>query len=1050
MKKHNLIFTLLLLLGCFQALGQVKVKGKVIDQNKETVIGATILEKGTKNGTITDINGNFSLSVASEKSSLVISFIGMKNETVALNGKSEIAVQLESSSVELQEVVAVGYGTMRKSDLTGSISSVKVKDAETTPVVSVDQLLKGKSSGVYVNSASAEPGGVSTVKIRGINSLSGDTEPLYVIDGVAMDNVGGGSNPFGGGNSQQKTNPLSYLSPQDILNVEILKDASATAIFGARGINGVILVTTKSGVAGATKVNFTSSLSVAQPRKKIEMLNGHDYARYRNELALLEGSTTLVYGMTEGTNPQNLKSVNWQDEVLQTSLSSSNRVSISGGSKSSNYYLSLGYDGNQGLVKNTAFNRGDVRFNFNSDISNKLKLNFNLSSALINTQMTQTTGAGGALNLSAIRSMISKNPIQNVITADDSELQASLNTPTAWVKDYKDDNSETNINAKLGLTYKISKVFSYEIRASYSSKISDRWRYYGRTLSSFAKGAAGYSAIKYSGMNIDNLLNFDYALNKANRISGVVGVTYSSNDNIGLSYQASEFDDDMLSYEQIGSASIIPVKLDRNRFGEKLNSYLARATYSLKDRYLLTLSGRVDGSSKFPVGNKFGFFPSAALAWRVKEETFLKEVDEISNLKLRLGWGQTGSKAAIPPFASSVIYTSFGYSSYPFGNTETTGKYIQTLGNTELMWETSEQTNVGLDIGLWNERVSLSVDLYSKINSDMLINRPLTPSFGYAYALVNYGTLDNKGIDLSANFVIVNHKSFKWSVDGNFSMYRNKILELNLVKDPITGYVKYDGAVVHPIGELNQAANIFIEGMPAGLFYGYQTAGVYQNQAEIDKFVSDVATSTGKPQNPAFYFNRKPTPGEVIYVDNNKDGKISTEDYAIIGNPNPDFTWGASSNMTYKNWGLTIAAVGVQGKDVLNANLNIENRLNGGLYNVRKDAYYGRWHGEGTSNYYGKPYSKTIASVISDRLVEDASFVRLSNITLSYTAKFKKTSFIKDLKVFATGNNLITLTKYSGFDPEVDSFVGDPMRIGIDNNSYPTSKSVILGFNLNF
>lgn len=1045
MKNHNAVTIILLLLTCFSSLGQIKIKGKVIDSNKETIVGATIQEKGTNNGTISDNDGNFLLLVSNSKAILAVSYVGMKSLNIPLEGKAYIPIMLESSSVELQEVVAVGYGTMRKSDLTGSLTSVKIKDTETTPAVSVDQMLKGKSSGVYVNTASAEPGGISTVKIRGVNSLTGDTDPLYVVDGVAMDNVGGGSDPFN--KQQQRINPLTYLSPQDIVSVEILKDASATAIFGSRGANGVILIRTKNGVAGATKVNLSFSLKTANASKKIQMLNAADYARYRNEVALLEGRTTLVFGTKEASRPQNLKSADWQDEVLQTSMSTNSRASISGGSKTSNYYLSLGYDQNEGIVKNTFFNKGDVRFNFNTELSNRVKLDFNISVASINSKMTQTTGSGGTFNYSAIRSMMSKSPVLNYTASDDT--QSELNTPTAWVNDYKDDNAETNITSKLGFTFKISKILNYEVRASYNYKQTERFRYYGRTLSDFAKGGAGFSDLGYYGYNIDNLLNLDYTINKENRISGVAGVTYSANNTRTLSYYATGFDNDNLGYEQIGDATDVGQKLKSKRYETKLNSYLARATYSLKDRYLLTLSGRVDGSSKFANGNKYAFFPSGALAWRVKEENFMKGVEQISNLKFRLGWGQTGNQA-IPPYSSAVTYTSFGFSTYSYGGQLVSGKYISTLANKYLKWETSEQINAGVDVGLLGERVSLSIDVYEKRNRDMLINRPLAPSFGYASALVNFGSLENRGIDISANIQIVNTKSFKWSVEGNFSIYRNKIVELGLPVDATTGLVSYTGTVVHTIGDLNQASNIFIEGQPAGLFWGLSTNGVYQTQAEIDQFVADAAARTGNAPNKNFYFGRAPKPGEIIYVDKSKNGVIDVADYGVIGNPNPDFTWGASTNLTYKNWELAIAANGVQGKDIMNANLNTENRMNGSIYNIRKAAWDGRWKGPETSNYYPIPYTKTIGNVISDRLVEDGSFIRLSNITLSYIFNFGTKSFLKDLKIFVAGNNLLTLTKYSGFDPEVDSFAGDPLKIGVDNNSYPSSKTVIMGFNVGF
>jgi TonB-linked SusC/RagA family outer membrane protein len=1037
MKKHYVATLLLLVLSSIAVVGQVKIKGKVLDDKKEAIIGASILEKGTKNGTITDLDGNFSISVSKPTASLVISYIGMKSETVNLNGKTEINIVLESNSVELQEVVAVGYGTMRKRDVNGSISSVKVKDAETVPVVSVDQLLKGKSSGVYVNTGSAEPGGVSTVKIRGVSSLMLDTEPLYVVDGVAMDNVGSGSSPFQVAN--QKTNPLSYLNPQDIVSMEVLKDASATAIFGSRGANGVVLITTKSGVEGKPKVNVTSSVNISTIRKKIDMLNGYDYARYRNELAMLQDK-----GLPYPT-PESVQYTNWQDEIMQTAVSNTTRAAVSGGSKTSNYYLSAGLDNNQGLMKKTAFNRGDVRFNYKVDLSRKLTMDYNISFSQVLSQMTQTSGKGGSMNWSATRAMVSRIPI--ISTNGVSAEEAMLSTPTAWVNDFKNTNTEANVFTKLGLTYKLSKIFSFNVLGSYNFKQSERFMYYGRTLAGFNEGAVGYSSVYYAGYNIDALLNFNHAFNANNNISGVVGSTYSSSDYRTLMYQATGFADDILNYEAMGPGNkVTTMPLTRNRFNGRLNSYLARVTYSLMNKYVLTLSGRVDGSSKFPDVNKFGFFPSTAFAWRAKEEDFLKNVDILSNLKVRVGWGQTGNQN-LPSYQSFGTMESNITTTYMYGDASVSGR-VPTLGNTALKWEVSEQVNAGIDIGFWKERVSLSVDVYQKQNRDMIIRRPISPSFGFdAYTMpyTNYGTLENKGIDISTSVVILSKKNIKWSVDGNISLYRNKIMKLDLEPSKINNLVYYLGSEINSYGpDMKTPGNIYIEGRSAGLFWGLKSAGVFQNQAEITQFATD-----NKMTGNTWYLGRSAMPGDIIYKNIYDDGAISTNDYTVIGNPNPDFTWGFNSNFSYKEWGLNIGLNGVQGKNVMNINLETENLLNGSYYNVRKNAYYGAWRGEGTSNYYPRINPSALTGIyVSDRLVEDASFMRLSNITLSYSPIIKK-SFIRDLKVFVTGNNLLTVTKYSGFDPEVDTFTNG-LRVGMDFNSYPTAKSIIVGFNVNF
>lgn len=1043
MMIRKIIVIQCLLLACILASAQIKISGKVLDDTNQPLPGVNIHELGTKNGTITDKQGKYVLKVTDSNSRVIASFIGLKSKTQTVGKLNIIDFTLESDSKQLNEVVSIGYGTMRKSDLTGSISSVKVKDVETTPVVSVDQLIKGKSSGVYVNTASAEPGGVSTVRIRGVNSLSADNEPLYVIDGIAMDNVGSNTDSFGKG-GVQSSNPLSYLSPQDILNIEILKDASATAIYGSRGSNGVVLITTKTGQIGKVKVNLTASTSVSTIRKRIDMLSGPDFARYRNEV-VLNGGLQPIYGLTETTKPDNLQWKNWQDEILQTGISENSRLSVSGGSNTSNFYLSLGFDNNEGIIKNTNFTKGDVRFNYNADLSSKIKMSLGLSNAIVGTQMTQTTGTGGGTNQSAIRSMISKSPITTYIT-NATASDAILDLPIAWVNDYKDDNSENVFSGKLGLSYQISKIFKYELKASYNSKLSERYRYYSKTLSYGANGgAAGYTSFNYSSYNLDNLINFNYKINKKNLVSGVVGVTYSSSEYRTKSSAVSGFPDDLLGYEQYGSATVMgPLNMDHSIV--LLNSYLARFNYTISDRYLFTLSGRVDGSSKFAKGHRYGTFPAAAFAWRIKEEPFMKNNELFSNLKLRLGWGQTGNQG-ISAYATQAKY-GYPYTTfYPYGTVNTLGLPLWSLANTSLTWETSEQYNAGVDIGFLGNRLNFNIDVYSKVNSDMLIKKDLPASAGLVNGntIVNFGSLSNKGVDLTINAIIFD-KKFKWTVDGNISLYRNKILNLGV---PVSeyGYVQYMGAKVHTIGDLQQPVNTFVEGKAAGIFWGYKTLGVFQNQAQIDAFTAQNTKSTDMGK---YYFNRAAKPGDIIYQDTNHDGIISTADYSQIGDPNPDFTWGFNTNLSYENWSLALNFVGVQGKDVFNANLNTENQLTGGYWNVRQAAWDGRWRGEGTSNYYPVVSTSTIVNVISDRLVEDASYLRLANVTLSYMFKFKNTALIKDTKIFVTGNNLLTLTKYSGFDPEVDSFVGDPLRVGIDNNSYPSSKSIIFGINVNF
>lgn len=1019
------------------------ISGKVVDDQNQPLSNVNIMESDSKNGVITDNNGFFSLRISKPKSEIIVSYIGYKRKKIDVSNNSIVNIILDVESTELKEVISIGYGTIRKSDLTGSVSSVLFKNAEVTPEVSVDQYLKGKSSGVYVNTSSSEPGGTSTVRIRGINSLISDNEPLYVIDGIAMDNVGDGNDAFS--KEAQKINPLTYLSPQDISNVEILKDASATAIYGSRGANGVVLITTKSGKKGKINVNLMSSLTLSTIRKKIDMLDGPDYARYRNEVRLRDDQS-IIYGNTEQSRPENLIWNNWQNEILRNSTSYNTRFSVNGGNNLSDFYLSMGYLSNQGIVRNTSFDKGDIRFNYKVDLSNSLKLRFNISSAKTAGELTQTTGNGNTTNYSAIRSMISMNPIITIVPDAPSDANITIDSPVDWFNDYKDDLTQNSVFTKLGLEYRFLKIFNYEIKGSLNYKHSDRFRYYGRTLSLGANGgAAGYSSMDYLGWNLDNLLHTKWEINRNNFLEGVVGVTFSNSNYRTLTSTVSGFPDDVLGYEQYGSATVMgPLNVYRSIV--LLNSYIARINYSFLNRYLLTVSGRIDGSSKFSAGHRYGLFPSVAVAWRLKEEKFLKNFEPISNLKMRLGWGQIGNQG-INAYETKAQY---GYSTaefYPFGGGNTLGQPLSKLENSELTWETSDQINAGIDFSTWNNRLSFTLDIFQKVNKNMLIYKELPPSAGLisGNTLVNFGSMENKGVDFSVNVILLN-KAVHWEVDANISAYRNKILELNLPASEY-GYVQFMGANIHAIGELLQPANTFIEGKPAGLFFGYKTLGVFQNQTEIDAFT---AMNTKPKDISKYYFNRVAKPGDIIYQDTNHDGIISAADYVIIGNPNPSFIWGLNSAFTYKKLGLSFGLVGVQGKDVFNANLNSEDQMTGGAWNIRKETWNNRWTGEGASNYFPVASSSTVYNVISDRLVEDASYVRLSNLTLSYLLELKRIAPINEVKFFVTANNLLTLTKYRGYDPEVDSYSSTSMRIGIDNNSYPTAKSIIFGTTINF
>lgn len=884
------------------------IKGKVVDQNDEPIIGANVIEKGTSNGTITDVDGNYTLKL-DKPAKLTVSYLGYNSKELSANKEGTYNVTLFEDAKLLEEVIVVGYGTMKKSDVTGSISSVDIGNVSDNPVASVDQLLKGRSAGVYASTMSSEPGGTTNVVIRGASSLSGNNQPLYVIDGIPIDAATDVPNPFGD-NYQAPTNALSMLNPQDIESMEVLKDASATAIYGSRGANGVVLITTKNGKEGKLNINISSSLSISNVIKKIDVLTGPEFARYRNE-ALTNSGADIIYDGINNPSPDEVNWVNWQDEVLRQAISQDHRISLSSGDKNSSIFISGGFSDNQGIIDNTEYKKADFRINYNKKFNDRLKVTTAVSFANIDANMSETNGNGGSMNRSAIRSMISKSPITDVISDYDEEDMLE-NNPKNWVTDYTDEGNENTLNMKLDLQYDIIKWLDYQIRTGYNYQQKERSRYYGRTIypGKSNNGLAGYSNFKNVGIVVENLIHFKNLNFGKHSLDGILGVTFSQTDYKTYSVQASNFPDDILRANNLSLAEVYSPS-HNNRYQSRLLSYLARVNYQYNSRYSLTLSFRADGSSKFAPGNKFSYFPSAAFAWRINEEEFMKDFTMISNLKLRLGWGLTGNQG-INPYATLPVYSN---TQYTYGSTISSGLHISNLKNLQLKWENSQQTNLGIDIGFFNNQLNIVADIYKKRSKDMLIYKNLPPSTGFTKTWVNFGEISNKGFELSVDAALVNTKSWKVNLGGSFSLNRNEISKLGLPESPY-GYVQYFGTNIHNDGDIQSPANTFIEGKPIGLFWGYKTAGVYQSEDEINAWIDQMEKVQGS-RNENFLFGVKPQPGDIIFVDHNNDGKINQLDKQIIGNPNPDFVWGINGDINFKNFNLSFLFNGVQGRDIL-------------------------------------------------------------------------------------------------------------------------------------
>jgi TonB-dependent starch-binding outer membrane protein SusC len=1006
------------------------IEGEVINEQNEPLIGASVVVRGTTKGTVTGDDGKYKLTVTTEdkKKVLVFSFVGHQTLEEPIKSRNIVNVILKEGEA-LSEVVVVGYGSMKKSDLTGAVTTIKTKASDATQFNSVDGLMRGRAAGVQVVQAGGDPGGAISVKIRGVNSLRGDNEPLYVVDGVIMNNVTSDNNdPFASktaNSGQSAQSGLTGINPQDIESIEVLKDASATAIYGSRGANGVVMITTKQG-KGKPTATFTSTLEMARASKKLNMLDAKGYGKYINDIEVLNGRVAK-FGL------DTLQNADWQSELQRTSIRHNNRLTVSGSSKDdkTKYYFAAGYLGNEGIVKNSALNQGDLKINFSQDFSSRLKFNLTLSGIANENLMALSTEPLGGGDNSFIVKMLVGSPIRNSVV-DNTDPSTPYDNPLSWLKDYEDIANEKRILSGIGLVYKINDVFSYKLALAGDYRTKERKRWFGKTTFSGknANGSLGLSQYDRTFYQVENLLLFKKKIQSNSKLDGVIGVTYD-NENIKRSSVINEnFFTEDLRTEGFGFGQLIYPFL-RDRTGVEVFSTLARATYNVNEKYLLTVSGRADGTSKFSRDNKFSFFPAAALAWRVSEESFLKNSKLINSLKFRVGYGRSGNQA-IAPYGT---FARYGQVNAVSGNTVLVGSVPTNIQNNNLKWETTDQFNSGIDFSILRDRLTGTVDAYYKKTYDLLQVFNLPTSAGFGTVLKNIGTVENKGIELSLTGHIIRRGAMNLNLSGNIAFNRNQILDLGLPEAKFGTYnwEAYIGGKVSNGTFFKDPANVFVVGQPIGLFYGYQTNGVFQTGEDISK-VKQFGTAV--------------LPGDLKIVDVNKDGDINPDDKVIIGNPNPKFVYGFNSSFNYGNFNFDVFFNGVYGNQIVNGSLfRIGNPNGNNLSNILASTYEGAWTAANQTNNPRVGYNNLN---LIDRYVEDGSFLRLATTTLGYNFLFKKKTGIRSLTVNLIGKNLFTFTKYSGFDPEVNSFSFDGGKIGIDWGSYPNLRSVSLGFNIVF
>ena len=1048
MKNHLRLFVLLLTCT-FTTLvyGQEGVVTGKVSDDTGPLPGANVVILGTTTGTTTDVNGMYSIK-ASPADTLVFSYIGYLTYKELVGNKKVINVTLHTDLATLDEVVVVGYGTMKKSDITGATSTVKVSDNIARESGTVDKLLMGRAAGVTVVSNSGNPGEATSVRIRGTNSLRANNEPLYVIDGVVVTTAGEDvqSGTADGNESQQPLSGLAGINPADIESMEVLKDASATAIYGSRGSNGVILITTKEGKKGKMNVDAFLITGVSTVSKKLDVLNGADYAQYRNEVSFMNGENPSyyvkdneVYPLTYDNNGAPVigdtpfKQVNWQDEIYKPGMLYNAGASFSGGTNKGKYYVSTTFNQVGGIVENSKVQSGNLRVNLSQNITKNFKVDTRISLYSAKNRFAQSGSKAGS-NRSLIKSLISFNPL---IGDDVEDLQNDLeiSNPYSWINDFEDVTNDFRTQAVLALTYKLPvKGLKIQVRGSSDILSRERKRWYGITTfpGKQNNGRLTMSGLKKYGYVLDNLLLYNRTFKKDHSVNATLGYVFDGQQREDRVYEVVDF----VTYEftidgpQYGQLATVPLKTLPST--ANMNSFLGRMNYAYKNRYILTATFRADGSSKFAEGNKYGYFPSFSLAWRLNEEKFMSNAQKVSNLKLRAGWGLTGNQA-ISPYQTYANY-AVGYYSNPDNSTGVIF-YPINIPNPNLKWETTSQFNAGLDYGFFRDRIYGTLDFYYKETYDLLQKIALPTSTGYGNMLINRGSISNKGVDLSLTGIAIASNDVYLSLGTIFSLNRNKILELGIPESPV--YIDgeermesfYLGDNISTGQYLKCPANIFMVGQPIGMFFGWETDGIYQ---EGDTDILEGAQ-----------------PGDVRIVDQDGDGEITTKDRTILGNPNPDFTYSFNIDFSYKRFSISVLTYGVYGNEIANGAGIRYYYAAGDAQNIFPAAYHEAWRPDRPSDQYARiGYSEEKFSAMTDRIIEDGSYFRLTNLTIGYDIPGGKN--LKKFHIYASAQNLFTITGYTGYEPNITSFSNNGNIQGVDWNAFPNAKTYMIGLNINF
>lgn len=1047
---------------------QVTITGKVTDAaTGETIPGVSIKLKGTSTSAATDATGKYSIRV-SGKGILVFSYVSYLTKEVQLTGATVVNVQLQTDQQKLNEVVVVGYGTQQKRNLTGSIASVTAKNIKDIPVSSFENAIQGQIAGVQVQEPSGEPGAATTIRVRGIGSISAGNEPLYVVDGFPISkNVESAIQ----GDVARRTvafrpapaNPLGTISPGDIQSVEVLKDAAAAAIYGSRGSNGVIIITTKKGKRdGTTAVNFDSYYGIQSLAHKVKLMNAAELTQYvldaknnaylqdiptanindPNSVRYTKSANNSYYIPSDFANPTGVDT-DWQSILFKTAPVQSYNLSLAGGAEKLNYYISGNYFNQAGIIDKTGFKRYSFRVNLESDPVKNLRIGVNLNPSFTDQAKGSTSAPYFADPPGAVYTALVTSPTVSPYlpngTINQSNNQSHLNTengtatnmtassnPLAVVKYIHDDLTQFRTFANAYAEYRILDGLKYRLMVgadinNYNRKYYREKAFLDRASTVPVPYGQSNSSLETNWL-AENTLSYEKVFGRHN-ISAVAGYTAQKNKIRANQVQAENFPDDLV--QTVSGGQVTGGTATEEEWS--LVSYLGRVNYSFMDRYLLTATIRSDRASRFGEGNKVGYFPSFSAGWRVSDEAFMKKITFISDLKLRGSWGKTGN-FLIPNYASIGLLNPYNY---VFGGVVVNGVAPSTPSNASLTWEKNTQTDLGLDMSLLKNRIFVSLDWYRKITSDLLLNTQVQAVVGYGNSnpLRNIGEVENKGFEASVttnNLVGV----FTWSTDLNFSTNKNKVLKLGITGDPI---LSTGGAGIRHITRI---------GDPIGSYYGYVVDGIYQTQQDINNAPKDMLAPNARP-------------GDFRFKDVNGDGVVDAKDRTVIGNYQPDYTYGITNRFSYKRFELSFLIQGVQGAQVLNLT---RRHLGNGEAATNSYAFeLNRWISPSQPGDGKTPRADRLGDLHgfnnrpSDYQVEDASYIRLRNITVAYTVSDKLFGGVfSSLRLYVSGTNLFTKTKYVGYNPEVNNQSTATGVQGEDYGAYPLSKNFTFGINASF